>query len=1080
MNSNFLKSIVRNSFALLALTGAQFALADIVLDDLTSGAAWSPSTYATTATTETADGQATVRFDCNYVVVPNGDRCYWQKSFSSPLDISSSNAISVQLKIDNVAAVSGINFYLELPSKDHNDVTVQKYQGVWYGYPKDGWQTVTIPLSTLLPSSCYTNAGAVFCPPLKEITSLSKLIFSPWKKSGSQAASKFNIASIRAVTVPVALLKSDSDGFTEVIRTILERYGIDFMEIPQTALNGSVSNPLSPLRGTQVLIANNAGITAAQATFLADYVYASDLKVVAYGPHLLFEGLSSLKGTLAATLGLNMPAGNAAHLQNVTGIAIPCPNDPPNALGLPSTLPAVYDEVWTAYYHNSSATVTPRFACWINNGTTTSYPAWLLNSKVAYRDKVLSNTYHPLDEDHALLAVMLQLEPGLATDIVGGVVAANDRFAAYGSFDNAITSIRSAWTSAPAGPAREAALDSVDDAEGLYDAALASTTPALAIKGLFEARRVLGDAYTELNLPSDAFEVKAIWETTGLGVVPGNWGQSISSVVANGFTHVVVNVARAADVVYPSQYRCTSGQVTPTSAVDGFPCMEWDSTWQAKAAADTDPLQSAITAAHQAGLKLFAWKVSFNWMGSKSHIGWWRSSDYAQVEYNSTTQLYEKSLYAPTPCSAAVRDRDYNIIDEIATNYAVDGIQLDFIRFNSVYGSYDNACRDGFTAYLTSIGQTALASSCVVNWPHKTSRFTPGFDTDCASRYDTYKKKVISDHVDRIHLRINAINAALPSGKPPIELTAAVWPVHNDSYAQDWPAWISAGWLDSAFPMTYSPSLEVFSSEALVAAQKVLNVSNTGTKKPLYFGLGGYQATTDDIVSQIEWLRSSYPYSAKGFSFFILSRDALDNMLPKIYRAINFDDGDDDGIRDDLDNCVATANPGQTDINGNDIGDACENGLTVQYFNDSDTDGGGISKTDAKLVAPAVLQRIEPNINFNYATFISPGSGVNHDYFSARFTGRLIVPAYTGDYEFCLKGDDGVRLWINNIDLWGDDHWEPQDSVRDCATVSLVAGQSVPIKMEFFDLQEDAIAKLEWSWSGHAEEVVPTTSLYAQ
>jgi mannan endo-1,4-beta-mannosidase len=73
-----------------------------------------------------------------------------------------------------------------------------------------------------------------------------------------------------------------------------------------------------------------------------------------------------------------------------------------------------------------------------------------------------------------------------------------------------------------------------------------------------------------------------------------------------------------------------------------------------------------------------------------------------------------------------------------------------------------------------------------------------------------------------------------------------------------------------------------------------------------------------------------------------------------------------------------------------------------------------------------------------------------------------------------------VRLWVNDVDLFGDEHWVPQDSVTDCATVSLTAGQSVPIRMEFFDLTEEAIAKLEWSWPGHAEEVVPASSLYAQ
>jgi hypothetical protein len=34
--------------------------------------------------------------------------------------------------------------------------------------------------------------------------------------------------------------------------------------------------------------------------------------------------------------------------------------------------------------------------------------------------------------------------------------------------------------------------------------------------------------------------------------------------------------------------------------------------------------------------------------------------------------------------------------------------------------------------------------------------------------------------------------------------------------------------------------------------------------------------------------------------------------------------------------------------------------------------------------------------------------------------------------------------------------------------------------MEFFDLDEHAIAELKWSWPGHAAEVVPTTSFYAE
>lgn len=192
-------------------------------------------------------------------------------------------------------------------------------------------------------------------------------------------------------------------------------------------------------------------------------------------------------------------------------------------------------------------------------------------------------------------------------------------------------------------------------------------------------------------------------------------------------------------------------------------------------------------------------------------------------------------------------------------------------------------------------------------------------------------------------------------------------------------------------------------------------------------------------------------------------------------------DKDDDGVINGSDNCPLVYNDTQTDINTNGVGDACEHGLTASYFNDSDTNASTeINEFDAKLVPPAVLQRIEANIDFSLAKdgTGSPGSGVNADYFSARWTGRLIVPSYTGSYQFCILGDDGIRLWVNDTQILN--FWIPQDSVPRCASISLVAGQSVPIRAEFFDLTEEAIMRMTWSWPGQASQVVPSSRLYAE
>lgn len=1049
---NVFKSILRKFLTPLALAVAPLALADS-LDSFTTATNWPPSQAYATTTAETIDGASALRFDCNYASQADGAYCLWEKIFTQPPSLESANALRVRMKIDNAAALSGLSFSLHLPSLNEVGGTSQRYHSTWYSGFHEGWQTITIPFAVLAPD-CYNQ----YCPPLLSYANLTRLKFVFWKKNGAQTESVFHVASAEAIRLPVALLKGDGEDYTGAVRSILQKYDIDFQEISQSALTGTVSSLLNPLRGTDVLIANNANVTASQASFLADNVTTNSLKVIDYGPQLLMlnGSLSQTKGGLASALDISFPSGSGVHLTNVTGISMP--GTLPASMGLPTSMPSIYTEVWSAYYHDSSKTDTPAFAYWIDNGVATSTPAWLLNTKAAYRDKVLQYSYHPLDEDHLLLAVLLQLEPDLSEKIVDGAFAAADSFANYASFSAALYALDDTWQAAPISAMKINALQSVGDANTAYAAAMSDRTSGDAtgaIGNLFVARKALGNAYAALNAPAGANEVKATWEPTGLGAYPGNWQESVDAAVANGFTHIITNVARGTSVAYPSQYRCADDvngvHLAPTTITsDNFPCMESDRGWLAVKSVDADPLQSAVTAAHAAGLKLVVWKTVFSLIGSSADLSWWRSSAYTQREYNTSTNALDASAISISPCSQGARDRDYNIINEIASNYAVDGIQLDFIRFNSVYGSYDDYCKNGFAAYLlaqNNATDTGYATSCLESWPSKTARFASGYVPACATRYETYKYKVISDHVSDIRTLINSINANRPSTKPPVELVAAVWPVGNEVYAQDWPSWIDNGWLDGAFAMTYQASLDDFAGEVSAARAKVANPSGSGTKKPLYFGLAGYLATADGIVSQIEWLRTAYGAEAKGFSFFSFSADSIDNMLPHVCRAINYFDGD---------------------------GDPCGHGLTATYFNDSDTDNDGVvSKLDDKLIAPAALTRIDSEISFNWG-WGSPGAGVQSDNFSVRWTGKLKVPNYTGTYSFCVLGDDGIRLWVNGTQLL--DFWKPQDSETHCASITLTAGQSVPIRLEFFDLTEEAIVKLSWSYPGQADTAIPSAN----
>jgi subtilisin len=54
------------------------------------------------------------------------------------------------------------------------------------------------------------------------------------------------------------------------------------------------------------------------------------------------------------------------------------------------------------------------------------------------------------------------------------------------------------------------------------------------------------------------------------------------------------------------------------------------------------------------------------------------------------------------------------------------------------------------------------------------------------------------------------------------------------------------------------------------------------------------------------------------------------------------DDADDDGVCDDVDNCLLTANPGQEDTDGDGVGDACDNCVSTANADQLDSDSDGI------------------------------------------------------------------------------------------------------------------------------------------
>ncbi|HEY5791805.1 MAG TPA: PA14 domain-containing protein, partial [Chthoniobacterales bacterium] len=124
------------------------------------------------------------------------------------------------------------------------------------------------------------------------------------------------------------------------------------------------------------------------------------------------------------------------------------------------------------------------------------------------------------------------------------------------------------------------------------------------------------------------------------------------------------------------------------------------------------------------------------------------------------------------------------------------------------------------------------------------------------------------------------------------------------------------------------------------------------------------------------------------------------------------------------------------------------------------------------------VEGIEGPVDFALARDVAPMPGVNHDRFSARWTG-LVEPALTGTYAFQVTADDGVRLWVDGrlvVDLW-------RYGAAETATeeITLEAGKMSTIVLEYFDYIFDAKASLKWKPPGAtAFAVIPAESLYAR
>ncbi len=234
----------------------------------------------------------------------------------------------------------------------------------------------------------------------------------------------------------------------------------------------------------------------------------------------------------------------------------------------------------------------------------------------------------------------------------------------------------------------------------------------------------------------------------------------------------------------------------------------WNSAIVPQATDDTpglDPLDYLCQVAHANGVQVHPWLVAFRVSSSWPPSG--NAFLAAHPEYIMVPQAAMgggpatvDSRYTLDPGSPDVQEYLVSIVRELVTNYPIDGINWDYIRYTSTDAGYPAD---------TSYTQSSLARF------QQITGFVGTPATNNAAWSD-FRRRTISELIRRCRAEIAAIktNPSQPViqtadligfGSPPSGCTFTSTSAY--SLHQNWLEWMQNGWLDAAVPMNYKQEL---------------------------------------------------------------------------------------------------------------------------------------------------------------------------------------------------------------------------------------------------------------------------------
>lgn len=245
-----------------------------------------------------------------------------------------------------------------------------------------------------------------------------------------------------------------------------------------------------------------------------------------------------------------------------------------------------------------------------------------------------------------------------------------------------------------------------------------------------------------------------------------------------------------------------------------------------------DMLQAFIEEAHKRQMELHLWMPVFyvGHTNSTGHTLYDKKPNWRLQNHNGNTT--NDSFLFVNPANEEVQNYLLETYKYIVTNYDVDGLQLDYIRFPGSEWGFNAEIINGFKA---KTGITVTGYNPSANWWTAFCEYRASFVTAFVGKV----RKMIDDFA------------------PGVILSADVFPDVTTSVTgvmQDYTTWVKNGWLDLVFPMAYGAG----SPETYLPKYK-----QAGINPVIAVGLGPFEPSVDAFV-YLHQIRFSRAFGTLG------------------------------------------------------------------------------------------------------------------------------------------------------------------------------------------------------------------------